>query len=188
MIKEQVKGYVAVTISPEAVKALADWSIKAIPEENLFWSEVNGKKEGGNVIDDAHLTLFFGLNDELINKKEIEELIKTLSLSELEIVGVKAFPVPQIKCKILYFIVNDDKGLLQRIHDEFLKMPHYEEDQKPFKPHITIAYVKESFNEKGIEYNGLNKVTIKGIEYIKFNSKENYPVASRPKSDESKFS
>jgi|SRR3989344_3674478 len=160
------KGYIAVNIKDNEIKRLINWVKKVVQEKDLVYSEINGKKEGGNVIGDAHLTLFFGLKDSIIDKKEIEKILKKLNIKHLEITGVNSFPVKEIKAKILYFSIKDTHKKLEKNNNIFLNLPHYKKDQHTFTPHITIAYVKDTFDEKKMSFNLEKKLLVKNIEYL----------------------
>lgn len=168
-MNKKEKGYISVVIQDEFIKHLLVWSETAIPKEVILQQEIDGKLEGGNVLSEAHLTLFFGLDDQLANKNKIREFIDSVNLKELRIDGIKVFHMPQMKCKILYFAVEDKGGSLRSVNNKFLELPHFKEDQKPFVPHITIAYVKDSFNESSISYDGPVIFPVKSVEYIKHN-------------------
>lgn len=167
-MEQKEKGYIATEIKNEFIKYLLEWSEKTIPKDIILQQEINGKLEGGNVLSEAHLTLFFGLNNRLVDKKIVNQLIDSIDLKELKIDGIKAFNIPQMKCKILYFSVDDKNSVLKNAHNKFLELPHFEEDQKPFIPHITIAYVKDSIDESSIFYDGPTNFPLKSIEYIKY--------------------
>ncbi|MFA5652314.1 MAG: 2'-5' RNA ligase family protein [Candidatus Paceibacterota bacterium] len=158
-------GYVTAEFSEEFKKSIREWSL-VIPKEEIVSVEINGKMEGGNVTNDLHLTLFYGFDDEKINKKELLKFLGEKALRELRIEGLRTFSVPQYKCNILYLKI-DGKNMLEKIHDSLKKFPYFEKFQNnKFIPHLTIAYIKDSFDISLLKLpQKMNKVDIKELMY-----------------------
>ncbi|HBD24888.1 MAG: hypothetical protein A2566_00995 [Candidatus Zambryskibacteria bacterium RIFOXYD1_FULL_40_13] len=134
-------GYVTIDFIPEVIQGLVNWS-KQIPEGDLFTMKINDKQEGGNVANDAHMTLFFGINDSKLNHEMISNYLANFQISKLQLGSLDAFHTKQPGCKILIIKINDSDGKLAMIHDALLEFPHFSEYQdNVFVPHITIAYV-----------------------------------------------
>ena len=163
------KGYISATIDRAGVALINKWAINTVPQERLFFIKVDNKLEGGFVAEEAHLTLFFGLDNRLIDKEKVSNLIDSLHIPPLEISGLGIFSVKKPDCNILYLGISDNDGNLKRIHDRFLEFPHFKEDQSPFTPHITIAYVRRDFDENSVEYHGPPQILISKIEYKEYN-------------------
>lgn len=158
-------GYITAEFSEEFKKMIKEWSL-TIPKEEIVTAEINGKKEGGNVTDDLHLTLFYGFDDEKINKEDLIGFINNNTIKKLSIGKLGFFPVPQYKCNILYLKI-DNENILEKMHDSLKKFPYFEKFQNnKFVPHITIAYIKDSFDISSIKLPlEINKVSIKEFMY-----------------------
>lgn len=166
LIKNHDIGYVAAIFSAETRDRLDMWVRNAIPNDMLFTMKVNGTLEGGNVARKAHLTIFFGINDQSADKNGLSKLIHAIAISDLIVRGVSSFKIPNIPCKTLHLVIDDHTGELQRAHDKFLVVPHFEDCQEPrFVPHITLAYVKDDFDERKLQDSYIQKLHVKEIAY-----------------------
>ncbi len=159
-------GYVVAILSQAARESLGSWVRATIPDEALFTTEINGVLEGGNVAQKSHLTLFFGINGDVVDRRTVEGLLNSIIVPDLKVKGIDSFKIPNVPCKILHLTIDDSDGQLRAVHDLFSTLPHLEDKQEPdYVPHITLAYVKNSFNEHLIKYNGLNKLKVQEIAY-----------------------
>lgn len=159
-------GYVSADLVPETIQSLTEWSNKYIPQKSLFTMEMGGKVEGGNVMDDAHLTLFFGIDEQNLDHKKLQDYLSSLDVKTLKIECVNTFETPQQGCKIIYLKVSNQKNKLSSIHNDILKFPHFKELQNlNFVPHITIAFVKEEFDERSIPLDNISELNVRGIFY-----------------------
>ena len=98
-------GYVTIDFIPEVIQGLVNWS-KQIPEGDLFTMKINDKQEGGNVANDAHMTLFFGINDSKLNHEMISNYLANFQISKLQLGSLDAFHTKQPGCKILIIKIN----------------------------------------------------------------------------------
>jgi 2'-5' RNA ligase len=138
-------GYIEVILLEKSKQEIVNFS-RTIRDEDLFTAKINGKIEGGNLTEKSHLTLFFGLNDKLVDKEKLLQYISSLKIESIMIEAIDMFPVNGYDCKILYLKVWDDNSLIKNINDNFKEFPYFTESQPAeFIPHITIAYVKNNF-------------------------------------------
>lgn len=166
LAKKPKVGYVAAILSQEARELLDAWVRKIIPDKALFTAEINGVLEGGNVARKAHLTLFFGIDDDVIKKRVVKKLIDSIVVPELKVREINSFKISNIPCKILHLVVDDSDGKLQAIHNLLSTLPHFADKQEPnFVPHITLAYVKDSFDEHSLRCDNLGKLKVKEVVY-----------------------
>ena len=164
-MNKQKIGYITANLTDKEKKEIINWA-KMIQDKDLYVISKNGKTDGGNVTDDLHLTLFYGFNETLINKDDIEDFVYNINLKNIEIekVGV-FFPMDQ-EYKVLYLSVKDEGGSIKKYHEGLKKFPHFVEFQKfEYVPHITIAFVKKDFNTSRITYNGPQFLRVKKITY-----------------------
>jgi len=168
-MQKKETGYIEAIFTKESKQKIIDWAT-FLKEEDLFSASINGKVEGGDVTDTLHLTLFYGFDEKLLNQDEMLKYINTIKLNNIQIEGVGTFPVPDYGCKVLFLKVKDEKNIIKNIHKDLKKFPHYIEHQKlEYKPHITIAYVKNTFDSRAIIYNESKSLL---IEKIMHSSKE----------------
>ena len=159
-------GYVAIQFTPETNQEIIAWS-QSIKKEDLVTAIIDGGTEGGNVTDKLHLTLFYGFNDELLNKVELSKFINKIKLREIKIRGLGFFPVGNHNCDVLHLQIKDDNGELRKIHEELKAFPHFSEDQKfEYTPHVTIAYVKKNFNLNTLIQNQPEMLRVRKTSYI----------------------
>jgi len=158
-------GYVEVVLTEKSKQKVVDFS-RIIKDEDLFTAKINGKIEGGNLTEKSHLTLFFGLNDKLVNKEKLLEYINSIKLESIMIEAIDMFPVKEYNCKILYLRVKDDNFLIKNISNNFKNFPYFIESQPAeFIPHITIAYVKNNFDPTELSNNFPTTLYLERIVY-----------------------
>lgn len=146
-------GYIAIQFTAETNQEVAELA-RNLTSEDLVTATIDGKTEGGNVTDKLHFTLFYGLNDEMLDKDELSGFLDKIKLKEIEINGFGLFPIKEYDCNALYLKVKDVDNELKKIHEKFEKFPHFSEYQKfEYTPHITIAYVKKDFNLEAFTQN-----------------------------------
>lgn len=145
-------GYVALTFTEDAKQKIVEWSKQF--DKSFFSAVVDGKTEGGNVTDKLHLTLFYGFDEAQLDKSGFVKYLDALDIKSLSIEGIGTFPVPQYGAKVLFLRVKDD-GVLNDIHEKLKTYPHFDEYQKHgFTLHITIGFVRDTFDESSITYDG----------------------------------
>ena len=103
-MNKQNIGYITANFLEKEKIEIINWS-KIINNKDLYFAKKDGKIDGGNVTDDLHLTLFYGLDEDKINKNYIEIYTPTENYIIRE------------KLKILLQRLNFDD--LYRIHRRF---------------------------------------------------------------------
>ena len=158
-------GYITAEFSEEFKKSIRGLLL-TIPKEEIVTAEINGKIEGGNATNDLHLTLFYGFDDEKLDKEELLNFLDKKNIKELKIEGLGIFSVPRYKSNILYLKIGDN-SLLDEIHNSLKKFPYFEKFQNnKFVPHITIAHIKDSFDISPLKLpDGMNEIDIRGFIY-----------------------
>jgi hypothetical protein len=158
-------GYVTVNFLEKEKGEIINWS-KNINEKDLYFASRDGKIDGGNVTDDLHLTLFYGFNEDTINKNDIKKVINNINFKSVEIDGLSVFSLSDQEYKVLYLAIKDKENKIRQCYEEFKKLPHFAEYQRfEFIPHIAIAFIKKEFNETEVIYQGPQFLHIKEIIY-----------------------
>ncbi|MBP6945572.1 2'-5' RNA ligase family protein [Patescibacteria group bacterium] len=171
-MQDQKTGYVALTFAEDVKQRIIQWSKQF--DESFFSAVVDGKTEGGNVTNKLHLTLFYGFNEEQFDKAELLGFLTGLKLDPLSIEGVGTFPVPQYNAKVLFLRVKDD-GKLKEAHEKLKTYPFFEEYQKyGFTPHITIGFVRDTFDESSITYDGPSTLPVANVVYYSKGDREGF--------------
>lgn len=163
-------GYIQIEFEDEFKNSLSEWSKKSIDSKYLIYGEINGKSVGGFVVQDAHLTLIYGIPTDTGHSEEIQKEIQKIILPKIKISGIKCFNVKQYSAKILYLSIDDENGVLNQIHEKLGRFisEEFEQNQPPFVPHIAIAYVSEDFDENLLIYDGKNETQNVSVKYYKF--------------------
>ncbi len=108
------------------------------------------KRKGGDVVQKAHLTLFFGIN--LKNKqvfKEAQNVVESLPPLELTPERIALFKLGKAKCQALVLILKHTQKMSQ-LRERLSTLPHFTQNKK-FIPHITLAYVDRSFQIENLD-------------------------------------
>ncbi len=162
-MNKQNIGYIAADFQEKDKIEIINWS-KTIRDNDLYITSIDGKTKGGHMTDDLHLTFFYGLDEDLINKNDVQDFINTINLESIEIGKIDIFPVADQTCEVLYLSVEDQLGKIRKYNETFKKFPHFTEFQKKeFIPHITIAFVKKGFDVNKFTYTGSKILNIKEI-------------------------
>jgi 2'-5' RNA ligase len=164
-MNKQNIGYVTANFPEKEKIEIINWS-KNINDKNLYFAKKDGIIDGGNVTDDLHLTLFYGFDEDKINKNDITKIIDNINLGSIEIGNVNTFSFPDQEYKVLYLTIKDNEGKIKEYHEKLKKLPHFVEYQKfKFTPHVAIAFLKKEFDETRVTYNGPRFLHIKKIVY-----------------------
>src|SRR5680860_894229 len=146
-MNKQNIGYITASFPEKEKMEIINWS-KIINDKDLYFTKKDGKIDGGNVTDDLHLTLFYGFDEDKINKNDIKKIIDSINFKSIEIEDVSIFSLPDQEYKVLYLAVKDKEGRIKEYHEELKTLPHFVEYQKfKFTPHIAIAFLKKEFDE-----------------------------------------
>ena len=94
---------------------------------------------------DLHLTIFYCLVDEEIDKDKLRTHIESLHLDTLKLGELFLRQTPDNKYQILWVAVSDDGGQLQNIAESFKNFVHEDSVQLGFIPHLTLAYVNPEY-------------------------------------------
>lgn len=164
-------GYFASYLTKSSKEDLRIWLNNFLSKDDLFFIEINGKLEGGEVIDKAHLTLFYGIDDSVISEEEIDSfLVNNIVPKDIKIDSVTLFATENPELKILVLLVNDVEGHFKKMHlkirDGFSYFPE-QYKYKNYTPHITLAYVKESFDISKFKIDTVPPIILDFLEYRK---------------------
>lgn len=157
-------GWIGLTFKAETHKAIAEWASQF--KGQFFSVDVNGKMEGGDVTNKLHLTLFYGLNEEDLDKSRLAEYLSDIKISDLEVIDVSALDIPQYHAKALILKIRDD-GRLRRIHEELKEFPYltkYQNDE--FIPHVTVGFFRNDFDDGSVVYTGPKSLEIDKVKYF----------------------
>jgi 2'-5' RNA ligase len=159
-------GYIQIEFDQNFKDSLHKWAAESIVPNDYTFGEINGEKIGGLVVDDAHITVCYGIPLNSSYEKQIREELTNITPPMVQIDHSDCFHIREHRTKIIYLAIADTFGSLQDIHDRFKKYLSTDlQTLHPFIPHITIGYVSEDFDEKKLMYNGLKEVRSARIEY-----------------------
>lgn len=143
---DKKKGYAAIQFTSETKQEIIKWS-RVLKEKDLVTTTINGKTKEGLMVDKLHLTLLYGLDDEIIDTNKLTKFLKEIKLTEIKVDGVGFFPVKEYDYRIAYLKIKDEKNELKKINENLKKFPMFSEHKKSdYTPHVTIAYVKKDFS------------------------------------------
>lgn len=160
-------GYVAIEFHEDSQQQVMNWS-RQIKADDLVTANINGKIKGGNVTGKLHLTLFYGLDENHLDQVNLANLITKLDILSVDIVDTGMFPAKEFDCNVLYFSVSDEFGKLQSAFEQLKQFSHFANHQNDnFRPHITIAYVTEGFNQSLLTTEYPRQLKVKQVTHFK---------------------
>ena len=151
-----------------------DWSVveDLIDDEDLYLGD--GEDSGYGKETDPHVTILFGLHED-VSDKDVEELIDKITKPNIELQKASSFK--NEKFDVLKFDVESDD--LIKYNKMFKTLPHT--DTFPdYHAHCTIAYLKKGTADKYVKLlNDKEAITVKPdkIVYSKVNGdKKDYKL------------
>lgn len=116
-----------------------------VPLEQLYYSD-KVPRISGDVTNKIHFTLFYGLDENAHTNPELNKLIFSEKISELEVNKLVLFEGYQGLYKVLCIEVKDEDKKLFKFSK---KIASFSNDEtfatREFKPHITLAYVQREY-------------------------------------------
>lgn len=173
---DSVVGYVAAFLESTTTTQLTRWAEKSLVKSKLFVRQQPGEKqEGGIVTTKAHVTLFFGLNEKIINHQQLTDYLNNLQLKPITVKSWGLFATPEPRCQILHLLLDDEDGVLTRIHETLAQFPHYPQLKQRFTPHLTVAYVTSDYNLSELPPPPIEKIKFDRIEYRLYSKSNRLP-------------
>ncbi len=164
---ERDYGYVAATFTEGDIKPFQKLTSVITKREDLYNSDAVDYIQG-DVSSKLHMTFFYGLIDEKIDKNEMNAFISNLSLPEVLVLrGLTVRKEYSGFCQILWVDVLDSTGELRKISESFKRFPFEESVQLGFIPHLTLAYVKDDYKLPETTLVYPREIKVKGIKYFK---------------------
>lgn len=160
-------GYIQIEFDLNFRKSLQKWCEDIISPHDCVFGVIDGEEIGGIVANKAHITICYGIAGSILIDNQINKEIKKIILPNIRIKNIGYFSVPDYHAKIIYLSICDDE-ILKSINEQFKKYisPKLKEI-KPFIPHITLAYVSESFVNEKLSYQGQKVLFPVSIKYYK---------------------
>lgn len=147
----------------DITQKILEWSVENIPNEDLYDDETN--RYGREL--ESHVTVLYGIltND----SSELEELLKGEKPVKIKFGETRHF---NTKTGDAVNIEIESKDL-EELHKKLSAIKH-ETLQDEYRPHVTIAYVKDGLGKKYSGKDILNSLEVK-LDSLKFSPKEGDP-------------
>jgi 2'-5' RNA ligase len=137
-------GYVAATFSDKDREPFQRLTGEICKEGDLYQSD-SVDYVNGDVSTDLHLTIFYGLVDEKIDKEKLQAHVENLSLDTLKLGDLYLRQTPEGNYQILWVVVADEDNKLKDMAESFRDFEHEVSVQLEFMPHLTLAYVRPGY-------------------------------------------
>lgn len=142
---EKQFAYVELVFYKNARKHFKKMVKDVVSKNQFYYSDVVSRIQG-DVTDKIHFTLFYGLDESVMNNKELKKLIKNTKIKELKLKKLVLFDGYQGLYKVLCVEIEDEDKSLSSLSKNMLNFEHDEElGKREFKPHITLAYVQPDY-------------------------------------------
>ncbi len=120
--------------------------VKGVVSKEQFYYSDQISRIRGDVTDKIHFTLFYGLDESVMNNKELDKLLKKIKIKKLDLNKLVLFEGYQGMYKVLGVEVDDKDNVLHNLSKKMLDFEHDEElGKREFKAHITLAYVQPDY-------------------------------------------
>lgn len=165
-------GYFQIVFQDNDKQLISKLTKRMFTKKDLFKSVVVDYIDG-DVTYDLHMTLFYGIKNEKLNLDDVARYLEQVKVNAVELGGIRFFIGYQNQYKVAYLEVVDREAKLSNLASSFKKFPFDDSVQyEIYKPHITLAYLKNNFNVDKFCRNKLSKIplpknlVVKGIEYL----------------------
>jgi 2'-5' RNA ligase len=142
---ERGYSHVAATFTESDIKPFQKLTRSITKREDFCYSDTIDYVRG-DVSSKLHMTIFYGLVDEKIDKTEMNAFISNLIMPEVLVLGgLTVRKEYNGFCQILWVDVLDSNGMLRKISESFKRFPFEESVQLGFIPHFTLAYIRNGY-------------------------------------------
>lgn len=163
-MKEKEYGYIAATFSEEDTKPFQKLIKVICGESDFCYSDTIGYIKG-DVSSRLHLTLFYGLIGDNIDKNRLNDHLRKIKLPTLRLGELALKQESNNFCQILCIQVIDQDQDLATISESFKKFEYEKSVQLEFTPHLTLAYVNPEHKLRG-SFNFPQRIRVQKIEYF----------------------
>lgn len=157
-------GYVSASF-PERDVDLFQGVVRETCKEGDFYRSDVIEYINGDVSSDLHLTIFYGLINDKVNRLDLEKHIQGIELKKLNLGKLILMQRHKDLYQILAVEVLDKDKSLEAIANSFTRFPYEESVQLGFMPHLTLAYVRPEF-KLVISPDFPKEIVVKGIRYF----------------------
>jgi len=162
---ERDYGYVATAFSGKSIEPFQQLTKRLCGEKDFYASDTVGYVNG-DVSSGLHMTLFYGLIDENIDKDKFNDYIKGIQLPTLELGKLVLRQEYNKFCQILWVQVLDQHHVLERISEGFKQFEYEKSVQLGFVPHLTLAYVKNEYTLEDIIPEYPHEIEVEELKYF----------------------
>jgi len=95
-----------------------------------------------------HCSVLFGLNEDVVSNRELESLLKEHRIDKIKLGELSYINGYENICKVLTIVVLDSDNKLNTLHnsiEDFVLKENSDFQVREFKPHLTLAYVKNEY-------------------------------------------
>lgn len=140
------KAFVELKFNKETIELLDNFLKKIIPEDMLYYSPVV-EHIRGNMSKTLHCTIFFGLNEDAVTNTELKDILNN-KVNEIYLGELSYINGYENLYKVLVVNVSDSDKELITLHnkiEDFALKENPDFNTREFKPHLTLAYVKNEY-------------------------------------------
>lgn len=122
-------------------------------DSEFFYKSPEKEYINGNVANNLHLTMYYGLDDDLKNSQSFQELLDSIDLKKIYLGDIFLQRGFQGLYKILMIEVIDEDEQLYKIAEQISEYdPRYTKKfLRTFMPHLTLCYVENNFDINSIK-------------------------------------
>lgn len=145
-------SYVSAEFSDKIKDEFFELTSKTV-DSSFFYKSPEKEYINGNVANNLHLTLYYGLDQDLKNSQSFHELLDSIELKELHLGDIFLQRGFQGLYKILMIEVLDDNDQLYKIAEQIsgYDQRYTKKFLQTFMPHLTLCYVENNFDINSVK-------------------------------------
>lgn len=150
---EKKFGIIKVIPNSNFARKVKDFTYSYVTVSDFYYGNLVGTS---TPCPEPHITILFGIED--VSNIEVTNAFYSYfnnknKVAPVKITGVDVFPGRENKYKVIYLAIEDIHGVLNGLRECLLNLLPTKKQDFEFKPHLTLAYVDNSFDESKLSVN-----------------------------------
>ncbi len=147
-------GYFQVSFNPVDKEQICNL-VGGLFDEEYYYKSKTIDYINGNVTNDLHMTLFYGVKTEDVDLDLINDSLESINLNKIHLGDIGFFTTDEAPYIVAYIKVLDHDKRLANLADTLKMFSHEISVQyDTYFPHITLAYLTREYKSNEFDHNG----------------------------------